>query len=902
MKHPSIAAWLCLASLPAAAAPDVAPAPESLSSQRLSHAAADLASRGRFFEGGQVYLYAERGQQDGSPFKRFVIEVERSGEYFLAAHALAVNAVPADLREATDKAYPLQRIRVALDDKGLGELDLQKNGWQPARVRDLGAIYLSAGRHTLTFSSAAPHFPEVDAVKLAPDARAATFEMGRYDAYVAGLKQQADLRVGRHEKVDPAPVPLGPPTLPGPVQGAASTTSSSWERTPYVFDNPSGNYGHTMNVPVVYTYYRTITLNAGTNVTFNTGPIAGQDYYAVDPVMYLFCTTDNTVAWSNDDDVGLHPRISVTIPKTCDYQLVLRSYSSYYASTPSASAGTVNVYQNGLLLQEGAPVSGYIASVGTSQTGTLNYFTGYSTGTPRLWLSTEGFKTPLRFTGGQYWYLPPMDFNWFDDARFRIVKNTSAYMDMYLLVGAEGAWWIYWGNADLYGSVKHPSNSPFANFPNLKQGDAMQTAPSTNVYNCASWAGGMTNGWTWGCLFANNSGGSCINGTWYSSPYSWYTWDSFFGNSPLRYTGAITFTRTDADGYNGEVAVWSTNGDISGATHFSARREANRHPHGYDWESKPGGLERIFHPRDALSGAAYGSIIGYYRDAAKDPYMPWFAPGTAQRVSTPSLTLDESVALGLTVQPHVQLTREESDRLAQLQAGNATARARFDSLYADWMARVGSPELAAHSDLDVFFAQPQYTRLENWLRTHEDVAVPALMRKIAEQREDDRDAMLAALALGRLTGERHGGLMEEVKQEWRQQSYTLDGAYVAPSSLANAKNYVRKLLQRQYGVAVPEVERNALALRGEDSHERFHVSPNPMVEASQLQFELASPATVSAMLLDVRGQPIRELSAAGLQSAGRHALALPRGNLAPGVYSVQLKVGDRVLTRKVAIQ
>src|SRR5690606_22451748 len=98
-----------------------------------------------------------------------------------------------------------------------------------------------------------------------------------------------------------------------------------------------------MTVPVVYTYYRKISLTSGQNITFHTTPIAGQDYYSVDPVMYLFCDANHNHAWSNDDHTGRHPRIQITVPQTGDYYLVLRAFSSYYASTPTGSQGVVDV-------------------------------------------------------------------------------------------------------------------------------------------------------------------------------------------------------------------------------------------------------------------------------------------------------------------------------------------------------------------------------------------------------------------------------------------------------------------------------------------------------------------------------------------------------------------------------
>jgi hypothetical protein len=176
------------------------------------------------------------------------------------------------------------------------------------------------------------------------------------------------------------------------------------------------------------------------------------------------------------------------------------------------------------------------------------------------------------------------------------------------------------------------------------------------------------------------------------------------------------------------------------------------------------------------------------------------------------------------------------------------------------------------------------------------------MEKVVSSQDEGLEPTLTALLLSRLTSGKYGALMAEVKEEWRRASYTEEGAYVAPSMLANTKNYVRKLLRQQALAAGGRVSPESVAVRPENSHERFSVSPNPMVREARLQFRLDSAEAVSLSLHDGKGTRVRELIPGGTYEAGVHAVELSRGDLAPGIYSARLTVGGQVLTRKVSIQ
>ncbi|RRD54466.1 DVUA0089 family protein, partial [Tannerella forsythia] len=106
-------------------------------------------------------------------------------------------------------------------------------------------------------------------------------------------------------------------------------------------------------------------------------PIEGDSYYTVDPVMYLYKIDDpHNYTYYNDDASGLghHAQITATLPAG-EYYLVIRAYSSYYASTTTGRQGLVNVFQDGYILNSQCPIAGYSVDVDSPNTGIINYFT-----------------------------------------------------------------------------------------------------------------------------------------------------------------------------------------------------------------------------------------------------------------------------------------------------------------------------------------------------------------------------------------------------------------------------------------------------------------------------------------------------------------------------------------------
>ena len=549
-------------------------------------------------------------------------------------------------------------------------------------------------------------------------------------------------------------------------------------------------------MPITYTYHRKLSLTKGT-YTFMTGPIDEDDFYSVDPVMYLYKIDDpHNYSYYNDDASGRgrHSQITATLPAG-DYYLVIRAYSSSYASTTTGRQGLINVYQNGSILNSQTPVAGYVVDVDSPNTGIINYFTAYSSGIPAFYLEEKSSRK-VKFFGETYFYVPPMEQMWIDDARLRLTKPSAN--DRYrMLVTCVGAFGAYYGNCDVYGSCQQVLDSDgfSKDFPNLKSNDAIYSSASgTYVYNCASWAGGLTYGWTWNGITANKYSSSLV-GPNYGSPYIWDSWDAYFGNTPQRYAGAIAYTRDGAHSGNGVIAVWSTSDKISDVTHFSCRATANNQPHGYAWESKPGGARRIFHPRDALSGSLYGSIIAYYRDASvsDDPTtMATRGLSTANK-----LTFEESIKRGLTVIKEVTLTPEQENKISQIttRSSSSFADTKISALYNAWEKAISTPEHQLLSNPSSLIEIPEGKDFMDYCSKNKKEAFLFFAKLYFVNKEKTVAKEISYNMFCTLFTE-YADIIEKVKQEWKEKQYDEKGAYIAPLPETFLKEYVKKLIDK----------------------------------------------------------------------------------------------------------
>lgn len=618
-----------------------------------------------------------------------------------------------------------------------------------------------------------------------------------------------------------------------------------------VLPNPAGNYSHKMGVRFNYTFYRDVNLTAGQVVTFET------KNSNADPVMYLFFKSNpNQGSWMNDDGgTGLNSKISVRIPRTGTYCVLLRSYSS-------SSPGVGDLYKNGSLYQSRAAIAGALEPC-ASKTGDLNYFTCKASGDTRLWLVAS--NGTIRAHNDDY--RGPGDFGW--GLTSRVKGSFTGTPITHCLVSAYSS--NSQGSCDLYMGCKNSTVMSY--FPNLKAGDAIQSAPQSRTYNCASWAGGITGNWSW--VEANSSS------PWYVSGNPQASWNKFFGNNPARYSGAINYTKSGANASNGEVAMWrKSNGEN---THFSVRKPANNHPHGYDWESKPGGLMRTFHPKNALNGSSYGQIYAYYKRT-----------GSSAR----TYTLKESVDLGLTVLQDVALNEKEMDLLNALKAKTPVeVSTKFNEKLALLYKKANSPEMMMHSNPHFLYETKEYKDIIEYCTAQGKTVWPLLFENIFFNKKDDLEYISVSL-INQVTSD-FGYLMEEVKKEWSDNNYTKEGAYIAPSAIANTKNYVRKLLAFKTHLEPTSTDDKVKV----DNHELVSVFPNPFKYQTNITFNVMEDnSTVTLEVFDMNGTLIETVFANTVYSAGSHQLTWAAKNHKSGLYFFNITINGESVNRRFLIE
>ncbi len=730
------------------------------------------------------------GVFDRTLSRSFNVESATDRTVYLGVHVMAAYL---------DENRVLQEIGVMVNDEYVGELDIQKAEWDFVSIGKGQTIDLVSGLNKITFISAPPYYPEIDAIQVESNPENLMKEDPQYSDYISQLSMK---RSSSMEKLDQKAIEsIGDSQNNYDKSGTRSAWDSSydWQVTPQVMSNPDGNYKHMVKVPVTYTYHRKLSLSRG-NFTFMTGPISGDDYNSVDPVMYLYKIDDpHNYSYYNDDysGMGWHPRIDATNLPAGDYYLVIRAYSSYYASTTTGRQGLVNVFQNGALINSSTPVGGYSVDVDSPNTGTINYFTAYSTGIPDFFLEEKG-SNKVKFFGETYFYTSQMEQMWWDDARMRLIKPSSN--DRYrMIISCVGAFGAYYGNCDVYGSCQQvATGSDIINaFPNLKVDDAIySSASTTNVYNCASWAGGLTYGWTWGRITATNSSSTSV-GPDYGSPTVWSSWDAFFANNPQRYAGATVYTRDGANSSNGEIAVWSNNGAISGVTHFSVRGTANGHPHGYAWESKPGQLRRIFHPRDALRGTGYGNIFAYYRDVSKDQYGYYNRTRSAYMESE-NISFEESLERGLTVIEEVELSPNQKALFSsgrRTRSGKSLDTFEIEKRWKVWVDKISQPEMSVLSDPNALIDNDEGRDFIAYCSNNKQNALAFFIDLYFYQEEDSVAKQVSSFMFCDIFSE-YADIIEGIKSDWKNNQYNPNGAYIAPSPEMFLKKYARELIDK----------------------------------------------------------------------------------------------------------
>ncbi len=438
-----------------------------------------------------------------------------------------------------------------------------------------------------------------------------------------------------------------------------------------------------------------------------------------------------------------------------------------------------------LKINENCPIAGYTVEFSRQASSYMNYFTAHTVGSAVFFLENSNTKT-IRYMGSNETNLVGSDPIWGDEARL-LVPSASGKFNM--LVVAYGAFSAFWGNCDVYGNCQRFSDaSILVAFPNLRSNDAIESAPPSHIYNCASWAGGLTYGWMWGNITPDCYTDHTILG--YGDPYVWRTWDMYFGNEPARYVGATTYVRHNGSASNGDIAVWSTDGTFKGVTHFSISGASNNHPHGYAWESKLGPWYRIFHPMNALNSSGYGSIMCFYGNTS---HIINSTRSNALELSE-GISFEESVERGLTVVEDVQLSTSQMELLKNDTRG-FTQLAEISRLYDLWEKRIMSPEFKIVSNPYVYIETQEALDLISYSKKNKRDALIFFAGLYFNDSKKTVAKEISYIMFCNIFTE-YADIMEEIKAQWKKDPYDKDGAYKAPLPEFFTKKLVKSLMEK----------------------------------------------------------------------------------------------------------
>lgn len=301
------------------------------------------------------------------------------------------------------------------------------------------------------------------------------------------------------------------------------------------------------------------------------------------------------------------------------------------------------------------------------------------------------------------------------------------------------------GTVDVYMGLPFASSDIYRVFPNLQKNNTFRSGEYNNDYNCISWSVERTDYWEWPGSFGSS----------YYDPNLLTAFDKLYA--------AYGYTRKGANESNAGIALWATSQDVSEITHASVTKNSNtRLPHGFDWESKCGKMERIMHERDGVRGNSYGSIYYYY------------TPVRTRSASRPIVNTELTDA-----------TKIRSKAISLKHNISLTKSVTFENKYNAWKETWKNTKISIQSNPRKYAESKEYAELLQLCREYKEESWPLFIEKLAE------GDILAINLVEDLTFKENASLMEKVK---KSSIGTRAADEPLPSMYSNYINYCTELL------------------------------------------------------------------------------------------------------------
>jgi hypothetical protein len=683
--------------------------------------------------------------------------------------------------------------RIKIDNKDARALFTEKGDWKWIG-NEWPPVVLTPGLHEIRIDNNSPLVPMVDDIFLFRNSSAAAKMPEKVSSFFENLELMKKQAEGGPDKVLP---------------------------------NPEGTYTHAIDTAFTYSHYSTIYLTAGNHQIMTNGSTT-----TVNLVVYTF----SSMAYSGaNSGGGLNGEALLNVPVAANgyYTIMLRPVSN-------SGSGVTNIVVDGSVVTSNAVIGGKRFSTPSLNAGLKNFFTcRLSSGDDTRLIVSKFSTSSARAYNDDY--NGPGTFNW--GYASRVVKDFTGDEVQYAFVCAYSP--TSYGTCDVYlaneNSNVYKTNYP--EFPLLEADDAIKAAPSSGYYNCISWSGGVTSTWIWPPYLLSTY--NCTSGT----PLTCF--DNFYNNQPLRYPGAFNFTRTGATNANSIVDLWALDGAY---THASVKKPGNNHPHGYDWESKPGGLTRTFHPRTALTNNSwgYGSILNYY-----------ILAGGSSSVKLP--TDKDAVEAGLAIIDKAKLTDAAQAKLRLLVSKiNPDFVSEFNRLYEAWDKT--KEKNAIYSDPNMYCQNAEYNALAALIKKNARNTLVLTMDKFV----NNNDVIVGVLLLT-LAQPTYAHLLTEVKQERAAKPNDDQGRYRIHGDHDNGVLYIEKILKDLQPLDDIQTAAELTTVS---------LSPNPVSDRYTVKLALAKEAMVSVKAVYTRSGRVTVLQQPAKLSAGVYMF---NGNLIRGL-------------------
>ena len=437
----------------------------------------------------------------------------------------------------------------------------------------------------------------------------------------------------------------------------------------------------------------------------------------------------------------------------------------------------------------------------------------------------------------------------------------------------------------LYTHIEHDNN------PNWSTGYISHSSSGIADYNCYSWAGGIVTHW-----YSGSAGDST------SSTLSVYgDNDQFFGNYRksgnsiiplLRYKGAVTYEPilnsnggriVDMNDGSAAIDIWSGHATICN----TARDDRE---HGPWWESKFSNGLRTFHPRLRPPCVNSGYPTSHYKRASN-------------QLSSVIMTMDESLAQGLSVLENPQFTEKELYLIETLKSKLTTSeKATFEAKHNasnDLMRKAVFEPGATKSKEE----KQQYNDLISYTKNCGERIWPLVMEKYMK----DKEANFGLLNEVFLVDNDYNTLIANSIMEYNlKNQYNEDGAYIVRSDYSNGILFIKQLLKelevstlRGYKASSPLQYtglKEDIKYSNADPCTAYYSSEGNQVN---MNFSIENPSVVHLVVWDSNAREIASIVSNAQLIPGSYEYSWNSSGYPAGIYFVKYVVNGNLNVKKV---